>query len=148
MEKAELYQLRAEEFERNFMSIREIEWRNAIEVFTGYAALAISYFQIRSTNQSSVWLGVSAILLDSILFSISLYLSLRVQERLHFTRGMQREYLKKLHEVVNTPELEVPEGISQPKHAKWYAFAAQLGLSATAAVSLLIYFLVTTPKIQ
>jgi hypothetical protein len=145
MDAKDVYQLRAEEFERNFESIRGIEWRTAIEVFTGYAIIALAYYHLHDKHPSSCLLGLGAVMAILILFFSNLYLSLRIQERLHFTHAMRNEYYKKLHDLCEAPMLDIPPGVKEPKHKKWWAFAIQMLLSITAMLLLLIYVMVTTP---
>ena len=144
MDDKDLYRLRAEEFERNFQSMRGIEWRTAIEVFTGYAAIGLSYYHLRDRYPDSGILALGASVLTILLFLTNLYLSLRVQERLHSTRAMQNVYLKKLHDLCGAPELDLPPEIKRPVHAKWYAFGAQITLSGATMLTLLAYILATS----
>ncbi|HEV8540126.1 MAG TPA: hypothetical protein VGQ60_03090, partial [Nitrospiraceae bacterium] len=103
LDAAELYRFRAEELERNFQSLREIESRNVVEVFTGYAVLGIAYFQLQDRYPHNALLATGALLLTFSLFAIALYLTLRARERLHLLRRMQGLYVKKLHEVCSVP---------------------------------------------
>jgi hypothetical protein len=140
----ELYKFRAEELERNFQSLREIESRNVVEVFTGYAVLGIAYFQLQDRYPQSTLLGIGALLLTFSLFVIALYMTLRAKERLQFLRRMQGLYVKKLHEVCAVPELEPPADLKPPKHGDWWAFAAHIALSAIAMLALSAYIIGTT----
>lgn len=146
MDEVELCRIRAEEFERNFESIRAIEWRNALEVFTGYAVIGIAYWQLHEKYPGSKLLGLGAGLLTLILYSCNLYISRRVQERLHFTRDMQNLYLARIHELLNVRRIEQdpPPHVRRPIHGKWWAHVPQTILSTAAMLALLTYVLGTT----
>ncbi len=144
MDAKELYLFRAEEFERNFHALRDIESRNSLEVFTGYAVIGIAHFQLDDKYPHNSLLGFSALLLVFSLFAIALYHNLRTQERLRFIRNMKDLYIKKLHELCAAPELEVPADLPQPTHGFWWAFAAHIALSAITMVALAAYIIGTT----
>jgi hypothetical protein len=144
-EKSEFYRQRAEEYERNFMSLREIEWRLAIEVFTGYAAIGIAYFTIIYYQGASIRFCVGSIFLVLVLFGVIAFLSYCVQKRLHDCRGKQKAYIESAFLVSEIAKLQLPPNYVAPLWPEWYAFACQQFLSGTAAVSLILYFLFTTP---
>lgn len=144
MDAMELYRFRAEELERNFQTLREIESRNVVEVFTGYAVLGIAYFQLQDRYPHSTLLGLGALLLTFSLFNIALYMTVRAKERLQFLRRMQGVYVKKLHELSAVPELDVPADLTPPKHGDWWVFAAHIALSGIAMLALCAYIIGTT----
>lgn len=72
MNATELYRFRAEELERNFQSLREIESRNVVEVFTGYAVLGIAYFQLQDKYPHNALLGLGALFLTFALSAIAM----------------------------------------------------------------------------
>ena len=138
-EQIDLCKLRSEDFARNFHSLREVEWHTTYQTYAGYAAVALAYWQLRPTYPSPgylMWAGVGLLVL---LFCTTLYLSLRHQERLHYTRDMQNEYLDMLHKALDLKPAERP----LPKHQKWYAFAVQTILSAAAALTIAAYILLS-----
>jgi hypothetical protein len=114
-----------------------------LKVLTGYAAIAIGYFNLRASYPRSTFLGVAALLMTLLLFGINLYLSLRIQERLRFTRAMENAYLAKLHDECAVDPLPLPP--KRPAHAHWYAFGAQTALGSITLVGLVVYFVATTP---
>lgn len=144
MDASELYRFRAEELERNFQSLREIESRNVVEVFTGYAVLGIAYFQLQDRYPQNTLLGIGALFLTLSLFAIALYMTLRARERLHLLRRMQDLYIKKLHEACAVPELELPADLKPPQQGNWWAFAAHIALSTIAMAALAAYIIGTT----
>ena len=150
MDEKDLFRFRAEEFERNFESLRGIEWRTAIQVFSGYAAIGIAYYTLHDKYGGSWYLGLTAIFLTLILYAANTYLACQVQKRLHFTRSMMKAYLQKLHEVCGVPELDIPAGANKPGMIKWWAFVPQVILSTAAMLALLVYVYVavTTPWCQ
>ncbi len=137
----ELLQLRAEDFARNFHSLREIEWHTTYQAFAGYAAIVLAVEHIPLPNQNLMRiLGVAATL---ILLICTLYLSRRIQERLHFTRIMQNAYFKKLHTALDVPELPLPAKTPGLIDSRNYAFAVQTILNCTVAVFIVVYMLVS-----
>ena len=144
MDAKELYRFRAEEIERNFHSLREIESRNVVEVFTGYVVLGIAYFQLQDRYPQSTLLGIGALFLTLSLFVIALYVTLQARARLHLLRRMQDLYIKKLHEICAVPELELPSNLKPPQKGNWAVFAAHIALSAIAMLALSAYIIGTT----
>ncbi len=45
--KIHLYELRAEDFARNFQSHREMEWHTTYQTYGGYAALAVAFHEVQ-----------------------------------------------------------------------------------------------------
>jgi hypothetical protein len=142
-EQIDLYKLRSEDFSRNFHSHREVEWHTTYQVYGGYAAIVLAYSQLHAKYSSSIPFMCVGVLLVLILFTSSFYLSRRLQERLHFTRDMQNEYLKKLHEALKIEELPRPSTTRAPIHGRHYAAAVQTILSATAALTIIVYMLLS-----
>ena len=140
----ELCKYRSDIFQKDNEVLRSIEWRTALEVFVGYAAIGAGVFQVEPTCPSPKLLCVLMATATIWLFLWSLYLSLRLQERLHFTRNMRNEYISRLHKISGIPEITVEAGIAKLKHKYWYAFAAQLALSAGAALTVLGLILFNT----
>lgn len=118
MDKYDLYKLKAEDFARNFLSLRDVEWKVTWQLLTGYAAIAAAYPPLRKLYVDSQLLTCAAVVAPTALFVTGWYLSARIQERLHNTRRLQNAYLTKLHEELaplfadRPPEL--PVGRSWP----------------------------------
>lgn len=154
MEKANLYKIRAlDDFAQNFESLRRIEWRLAYQSYAGYAAIALAYSALRTEYAGSPLLAVGATAATLLLFITTLYASYRVQERLHYTRGMQNLYLKQLHgsaapRLEEDKDLLEKEKIKKPGGEKWWAFKAQLTISIGWLVGLVTYIWLTalTPQ--
>lgn len=140
----DIYRMRAEEFERNFESLRGIEWRTTFEIFAGYAAIGIAYFHLHAKHGGCWRLGAGATAVTLILFLSHCYFSLRIQERMRYARAMMNEYLKELHRICNAKEIPAPAGVKEPIRKGWWAFGIQLALSITVMLSLIIYIAATT----
>jgi hypothetical protein len=76
-----------------------------------------------------------------LLFVLTLWLGIRIQERQHYVRTMQNAYLAKLHEILKTPQLETLPGAVKPKHQGSYAFRVQTILSASFAIGLIAFII-------
>jgi hypothetical protein len=142
MDHADLYRLRAEDFARRWENHRRIEWQTNFQVYAGYAAIAVAYSYLRGGPNSA--LGAGAVAATLLLYSTTLYLSRRTQERLHFNAGMTRTYFRELHNIVGAPELNPPEDTREPRHQRWYAYGTQIVLTSATAIGLIIYELQTT----
>jgi len=112
----DLYTLRAEDFARNFESLRRLEWNTTFQVYAGYAGIALAYHSVLSPSfpyRRSA--GFVASLLTLLLYGGYLYLLFHLQRRLHRTRAMQNVYLNKLHEMIASA---LPEP-ADPPEANW-----------------------------
>lgn len=170
MDKPELWKLRAEDFARNFESLRGVEWRIVFQLYAGYAAVALAFHLLSEKYHGNSVLIAAAVTAYTILFVTALYLSLRIQERLHSIRYNANKYLDELHLILNerpahlTPDEKWPESPcdfqkSQPRvtllkwfrtndrpiHKKWYAFGAQTVISAAIYLGLVLYAFCATP---
>lgn len=168
--KVDLYKARAEDFKANFESLRTVEWHVTTQTFAGYAAIAIGFSTLHEKVGASTTLMVGAIAATVVLFLVTLYLSLRLQERLHSTRDNMNAYFDELHRLLGAEQFEklalqrrvAPKagGLRSrlrqlasatpiywfrqhkpPIHGRWYAFAAQLTISLAWAVGLLLYII-------
>lgn len=143
---AALYRLRAEEFERNLLSFRAVEWQLYFQVYAGYASVAAAIFAMRTSERSTVPGPASSVIALAILliiFFAGLFCQLQIQRRLHFTRGMQNTYLEALH-LQLAPELRIPEGTLRPGFQKWWAFVPQLLLNLSSLGAVAMYIVLST----
>ncbi len=152
MEKAELYRLRAEDYARSFESLRSIEWRVAFQVYVGYAAISLGYSALLEKNGPSWIVTIAACVVTAIMFITTLYLSIRVQERMHTARQLQNEYLSQLDELAGDAAPEKSSTLqgrfwfathTPPIHGKWYAFLAQTTISVTWALGIIAFAILT-----
>lgn len=142
----ELYRLRSEEFERNFFSLRTIEWQIAFQIYAGYAAVATAFFGLRGTagfGMAPVTLAALSILALLLLAAVGFFCQFQTQRRLHFTRSMQNAYLSYLHNV-SEPELDIPKGVIKPRFGQWWAFWPLQLLNAATAVAITVSILYST----
>lgn len=135
----QLYQLRAEEFERNFLSFRSVEWPLAFQIYAGYALVGAGLVASNAATPSNPLPptpSAFALLLLLIIFGSSLFCQLQIQRRMHFTRSMQNAYLNRLHEAL-APSLPIPAGTIAPRYQKWWAFVPMLlvNLASLCAVA-------------
>ena len=142
MDHNDVYKLRAEEYERSFYSLRKVEWPLAFQSYTAYAAIALAYNKVRDGHIAHYWLGLACAGLTFIVFALSIYLALRVQERLHCNRMMQARYLNKLHRSLYATELN--HGSDGPIHARWYAFGSYLLLSTILWIGMTVYIAINS----
>lgn len=139
MDSAELYKLMAQDFADRFESMRKLEWQTTFQVYAGYGALGVVSSHLYDKLPGSRALGVAGILVVGVLWGCTFYVSLRIQERLRYTRDMQNVYLDKLHEVMNISKLARPAATPELKHQYRWAWRAQTVLSSTTALGLIAY---------
>lgn len=141
-ERFELLRHRADELQRNLLSLRVVEWRVAFQSYAGYGTVALVYNSLKSSSGVSCELGRIMVVGGVVLYFTSLYFSVRLQERIHFLRDAQNLYLDALHRRLNVPKLE-EEAADRPIHKRWYAFGAFQVIHLLAFLGLLSYI---TPK--
>ena len=137
----DLYKFRAEEFAKSFESLRTMEWQITFQQYAGYTLLGTAYSFLIGKDPHNVlfaWMTGGATV---VLFLLTFYLGLRIQERQKFARTMQNAYLAKLHKALKVPLLEAIIDAELPKHRGWYAFAVQTSISAAIAIGLIIFVL-------
>jgi hypothetical protein len=142
MDANDVFRLRAEEFERSFYDLRRIEWIVVVQIFTGYAALATGYWQWHVAYPKDSLPSCLCMFSLSILWLATTYYSYCLQIRLQWTRKMQNDYLRKLHNTCNAEEIQ-RDG---PRNSPWYAFAVQLSLSTLTFIGTLAFVLSTRPQ--
>jgi hypothetical protein len=138
-EKVEFFRRRAEEYERSIVNLQNAEWRVTIEIFVGYVAIAIAYFQIISAHQRGAALGafLGGVILVGILWAVHLWFNLHVQIRLHWCRNLQTSLIAKMYSTFgDVNELDLK---SSRRLRCWYAFVGQLVLSTATAAALIVY---------
>jgi hypothetical protein len=141
---AELYKFRADEYGVRHESMRQLEWRSNFQVYSGYAALAVAFSYVEAQFHGSRALGWYSIAAIATLYCTALYLSMRIQERLKFTRDMQNAYTDKLHDYLQSPKLDRPGDTQSLKHQYKWAWYAQLVLSSATAISLVVLVVIKT----
>lgn len=167
LDEMELCKLKAEDYQKNFDALRTVEWHVTTEMFAGYAAIALAFTALREHGASMGPVALGAIVVTVILYVTTLYLSLRIQERLHVTRDDANAYFDKLHQLLRFRPLELPSDAvwppsaesetspapakrkprfwfrehMPPLHKKWYAFAGQQIISVAWMAGLIFYII-------
>lgn len=136
--KCELLKFRAEEIQRNYLSLRVVEWRIAFQSYAGYGAVALVFNALKSENLPLCRLGTVMVVVAVALYFTSLYFSVRLQERLHFLREAQNKYIDALHHKLKVAQLEA-DAEDTPIHKGWYAFKAFQMVHITVFLGLLSY---------
>ena len=151
----ELYRLRSEYFERNFYSLRLIEFQLAFQIYAAYAAIGGAFFALTYGYKAilSTWLVLGTTVLLLLVFALGFICQWQILRRLHFSQHMQNRYIDYLHE--NIPELEPGESKKiifqirwpfvrrqyvlekRPGFRKWWAFAPMLVVNVSVLASLL-----------
>lgn len=140
MDSNDLLKARADELERNFYSLRTVEWTVVFQSYAGFAAVAIVYHHLYESY--GWWLGAAATTALSFILLTSIYLSIRIQERLHVNRDIMNQYYEELHKKLGVEPFDV--GQNGPIHSRRYAFVSHLIVSLAIYVTILGYVLVTT----
>ena len=152
MNDPQFHQCLAEDYRSNFESLRQVEWPVTFQTYAAYAAIAIGYSYLMDLDKpapagATGWIAIVGTLAC---FCVTLYTSLRVQERMHSTRRWQNYHLRRLachynSTIVTRYQRKALENQAwfkinlQPIHGKWYAFAAQSIMSYLSTVGLLTY---------
>jgi hypothetical protein len=110
----DLYKMRAEEYEKRYEDMRDYEWKLLLQVYAGYAAMVIAFTYLTKGDGSSplqghvdstplavIFMGITIVF-----FSLTCYMTNRVQERLIRFDGLRLEYIKKIHSILIKPEIE------------------------------------------
>lgn len=137
MDKKDVYKFRAEEFERSFFSLRNLEWKIIFQLYIGYAAIAAAFVGITNKYEVNSRISTISTLVVIVLAGIETYLSLRIQERLHLARDKQNKYIDKLHD--ETGAVKITSEIIT-KNKRWWGFIPQHIISYIWALGLIIYF--------
>ena len=120
----ELNRLRAEELERNFYSLRTIEWQVYFQLLSGLAAITSGFYFLRTLDVFKLvdrYVATATLGLLCASLAIALYLLARVQERVHFTREMQNQYLLAMHAAHPGSNLAIPSDLKKPKDKHTWA---------------------------
>lgn len=141
MDSHDLLKARADERERNFYSLRTVEWTVVFQSYAGFAVVAAVYHQLQASQ--GWWLGVAATTALSLLLLTSIYLSFRIQERLRVNRDIQNHIYDELHRRLKVERFDVEE--NGPLHGRWYALGSHLFVSLAIYSAILLYVLSTTP---
>jgi hypothetical protein len=135
--------IRIEEYDRNYFSLRELEWRISFQFLTAYIGIGIGFNYLYSSAlpYKSIlvyWcLGLSAVL-----FLAYVFFSLCLRQRLAYSRARKREYVKQLHgyaSVAQCPE-ELDDEKSKLWLPNWWAYITQI-VTHTSAFATLIAFI-------
>ena len=153
----ELYRLRSEYFERNFYSLRLIEFQLAFQIYAAYAAIGGAFFALTYGYKAipSAWLVNGSTALLALVFLSGLFCQWHILRRLHFSQHMQNRYIDYLHKNIPTPELGpgATEKIRfqlmwpfvrkkfvlerRPGFKKWWAFLPMVIVNVSVLASLL-----------
>lgn len=158
---ADYYQLRAEDCAGNFHSLRAVEWPLAFQAYAGYTAIAMGFTYLADSKSFENLIGIFgtlAALALIALYLITLYASLRIQERMHDARDKTNFYIARLRDSVAPIESfsepgDPPAGDKRghvfqmhtpPIHARHYAFYAQQAVGVLWALGVLGYVMLRT----
>jgi hypothetical protein len=141
MDANDVYKLRAEEFERSFYDLRRIEWNVVFQLFAGYAAIVIGYWQWHVAVPTDTLPSCLCIVAAVFLWVLSLVYSWLHETRLHYTRNMQNLYLDKLHGECKAEMIKKDE----PPLPRWYAFFIQQLLSIASLITIIVFACSTRP---
>jgi hypothetical protein len=127
-DKAELFRFRVEEYDRNYFSLRDVEWRRSLEALSGYPGIAIAYHNLNTAGrlQGHSILPYAGITLTFLLFATYTTFSVFLQRRLHYARDMKNLYIDELHNAYGVPRLPDEEKKRPKRGSYWYAFVSQL----------------------
>lgn len=149
----EYHQFQVENLEQNFLSLRQVEWQVVFQAYAGYAAIGVAYYSLASNEAPGRGLGWLTICAVLFVFVVSLYASLRVQERLANLRRIEKQHFDKLAELVGET-YESPTTVSKPGfwfkihqkpiHGKWYGFASQQAISLAWLVGIIWFVIYKT----
>jgi hypothetical protein len=138
------YKFRAEQYERNRLSLRSVEWQSAFQLLAQYGVIALAYDQIlRHRVTWPVWPWAIGATIG--VFFLHWYFSWRMKERQDWAWAMQNLYTQKIREGMAIDEFETPKGVKDPKHKHWYAFAVHLAMHTVTAAALIAYILTIRP---
>jgi hypothetical protein len=132
----DIYKIRIEEYDRNFLSLRDVEWRTAFQFLTGYVAVGLAFNQIKPSPETPVWwLPTVCIALVALLFGFFLYFRWRIQWRLWLARDRRQAFSRMLHEVQPATTLEA-EANYPLRGTYWYTFITQVGIHSLAVATI------------
>jgi hypothetical protein len=132
--------IRIEEKDRNYFSLRDLEWRTTLQVLTFYAAIGISHFNLFPQVKNPAFLTNWCVFLSIAVFALYFFLSICIQQRLWATRDDRNLYIARLHEVVGEPK-HTDEGKLKPMAPYWYAFVTQLLFHILAVITLILFIM-------
>ena len=142
----ELYRLRFEYFERNFYSLRTVEWQVAFQIYAGYAAVAGGFFALKSHKDFTLGeptLAIISILLLILLLVVGTFWQYQILVRLHYCQNMQFAYLDSLHKAV-APHLSPTDGAVMPRYRRWWAFRPMMAINVATFLAIAASICVTT----
>jgi hypothetical protein len=134
----DIYKIRIEEYDRNFYSLRDVEWRTAIQFMTGYIAIGLAFNQIRPGDGPAFLLPVVSIGLLLSLFATFFYFRLMIQYRLTWARKRRIDFSKKLHELYDETRLQIENDYNLPG-VHWYTFRTQLGVHLLTVLAIIAF---------
>lgn len=95
----DIIKAKIESYDRNYYSLRDLEWRTALQFLTGYIAIGIGYNQLRQKNGNNEILDWWCIAFTILLFIVFLVFRFLVQQRLKWARDRTVEFGIMLHEI-------------------------------------------------
>jgi hypothetical protein len=138
-EQIDFLKFRAEEYERRNKAMTDLEWKITFQLYTAYGALALASTYLHDHTRSHAKLvGIEGMVATMVVYCVWAYLSLRIQERLRYTRDKQNLYLDKLHDILSLPQLRLPSRETLKHQYKW-APSAQWVLSSMVGLGLCAY---------
>jgi hypothetical protein len=144
-ERIDVYKIRIEDQDRNYFSLRDLEWRMALQFLFGYVTVGVGYQALRAKDGPSLLLTYWPIGLTIVLFLAYIFFSLCIQQRLHLARDIKNDYVKKLHDLIeNTKVDHEEERKSRLRLPGWYAFLTQITVHTLAVATVIAYVVWTS----
>jgi len=143
-EKIDVYKIRIEEFDRNYYSLRDLEWRISLQSLSGYIAVGIAYHAITRDSPDQVvsrWCAGVVIALSA-LYAVFRFL---LHQRLRYARDTKNEYVKQMHELAGIDRANTE--VNYKLWGKnWYALVMQLLVHILAVVAVVAFVTYEKPK--
>jgi hypothetical protein len=142
--KIDIFKVRIEEYDRNYFSLRDLEWRMALQFLSGYIAVGLAYHALRPTNQGSILLPRYCLGAVVLLFLTYNFFRFCLHQRLRTARALRNEYIDKLHAVQEGTK--ITDELDRHKKAwfvDWYALITQLVIHMLASGIVAMFILET-----
>jgi hypothetical protein len=141
-QRIDIYKCHIEACDRNFFSLRDLEWRMALQFLSGYVAIGIGYHQLRPKDGASDLLFWWSVVLAFLLFLAFAFFRVCIHHRLHWWLDRRNAFLERLHEI--QPDTKsAQEAPYTPWAPYWYAISVQLFVHALATLTVIVFIIAT-----
>jgi hypothetical protein len=131
----EIYKIQAMEYGVRYEAMRELEWKFILQVYAGYAAIAVSYNYLSGSRHSLLLIFVYVIG-TIIFFGLTSYHSNRIEERLVKFSKCRDIYMQAMRWLNGTPALCNHDSL---KHKHVWTYWTQTVLSLMTVLGLISY---------